>query len=500
MAMAQQSTWLTGEDRDAARSRGAFDAYIRTRWLVSARSKLDGEKLAEIRSNTRAWVADQGFAAVAPDYQAYSRERVSSTVLGLVDFLRARFPGVVSELELVATELFVEAAYSMYESSLSAREQAPDADGSFAFVVPPRMSRRTAEYAGEVEQLVPALRYVPNELWATLLTGLPPLVIDTYARQRDGRRGYLVFAPVYPDMLEDFADDPGRALTLARRKIDDAVAFSRRRLGVEVVGLGAVLPALTHFGSSIADDAVTVTTGHGGTVHLIKRTVRRAIAEGYVGQTGRRPRIGVIGLGSLGLSAAEILAEEFDTELAIYDRQPERIRRAARRLPGLDGRLLPASSIREVFEESDIVVGAVTSPISLTAEGVHDLDGCFIVDDSQPGAFDADEVQRLGGHLAWVIGRSKRLRGACVRSGYDYASMVDPQLDVFGCEAEAASLAMAASDLRRAGLGAADVRARLRELAVREPVTAAAARRIGGLFERYDIGSAPLQAFGRPLR
>ena len=499
MAVARHEQWantvLAAEERDAARSRTAFDAYMYARRQAWTAAKPDGERLAEIRASTREWIADQGFAGITPDYLAYSRERVESTLLGLVDLLR----GTVPEIELVATELFVEAAYSMYEFSRVAGEQAPDADGSFAFVVPARMSRRTPEYGSEVEPVVPALRYVPNELRSTLFAGVPPFVIDTYARQRDGRRGYLVLAPVFADMFEDLAGDPGRAPAMARQNVDDAVAFARRRLGVEIVGLGAVLPAVTHFGASITDDEVTVTTGHGGTVHLIARTVRRAIAEGYVRQTGRPPRIGVIGLGSLGLSAAEVLTEQFDTELLIYDLQPGRISRATRRLPGLDGRLRPESSIRAIFETSDVVVSAVTSPIRLEAEGLCDLRGSFIVDDSQPGAFDPAEVQRLGGHLAWVVGRSKNPRGACVRSGYDYATMVDPKLDVFGCEAEAASLALAAAELRRKGMSAAAVRGRLRELAISAPVTAADARRIGGLFEQFGIGSAPLQAFGKPI-
>jgi hypothetical protein len=157
-----------------------------------------------------------------------------------------------------------------------------------------------------------------------------------------------------------------------------------------------------------------------------------------------------------------------------------------------------ASDVAALFHNSDVIISAVTSPIDFDKAGIEDLSGKLIIDDSQPASCHPKDVRRRGGTVAWVIG--KDTSGNILRSGYDYGTMVSPRTDLFGCEAEAATLERYWQDLESQGIDAAKAAQTVGRLAITGPVTTHSAGLIGQLFDRYGVGPAEPQAFGRRIQ
>jgi predicted amino acid dehydrogenase len=271
---------------------------------------------------------------------------------------------------------------------------------------------------------------------------------------------------------------------IARTVINQAAKFAKHRLGAKVMGLGAILPALTRYGQTIHVDGLTTTTGHGGTVALIGETVSKAI-EG-VGLPSNR--IGIIGsAGSIGRSSLALLLEQYpDASFDVHDvKTMERVMAALS--PADKARVNVAKSIEDVFRSSKVVVSAITSTINLGKDHPSaSLDGTVIIDDSQPGAFMRDEVESLGGRVVWVVGNDDSREGTATRvGGYQFGNDtgLHRSTNVWGCEAEAYSVATTG---------------RL-DLALRSAVTPEKARAIGELLKNCGIGVADYQSFGKPV-
>jgi hypothetical protein len=482
-------------DGERDTSEQLLEQYFEARSHADLAEKPDGEELAAIQREVGTWLTTEGPLkdATVPTYEQYAGQDMP-TLRGryaeLIEHLRSKIPEEISEEELRTTELFLSSADSMNRAIPEDGSVHPDADGSFAFVVPARMSRKNVEYGQEVEQVIPALRYVPRELRSTMMVGLPPFIIDRYKPGPDGKRGYLVFAPVYPDMKDDLSAAELRKA--GRKQVDDAVNFAYGRLGTKVVGLGAMLPSVTLYGRTITNPNVITTTGHGGTVHLIFETIRRAEHEGRVPEDTTRS-IGVLGLGAIGGSIARIARAEYpDSGMTVYDIREDVAHKIAREI----GATIAVSEA-EVISNSDVIISALPDVrLSLGELGLGraDMKGRLIVDDSQPAAFSAEEVNDLEATLSWVVGQDG---DSILRSDYTYGDTLAEPNDLFGCEAEAAAIAMYRTELIQQGVSTEMADRFTRKFAIREAVTPDMVRMIGHLFDRYGISAAPLQAFGK---
>lgn len=485
---------LVPEPAEGALSRNAFDVYFTLRDEAIATPKVDGDALFDIQASAALHFEGAGLLDLpnAPEerfssYTDFKREDAYKRISGLVDYLEQNHPNV-SKIELDTTRAFLESTYAMYDDRPQNGEVMADADGSFAFVVPARVGRRHPDYGQEVEPAIPALRYVPNELRAAFLVGLPPFVIDMYEQNENGKRGYLVLAPVFEDMREDLAST-GEVMKAARQNVNAAVDFAHRRFGIHVAGLGATLPALTHFGKKVTNPNVVTTTGHGGTVSLINMTVEMAARGKDV------EKIGVLGLGSIGEAIARNMLEQYpEADVVVYENDPNR----AAKILAENPKLIRGESEKDVLESSQIIVSAITSQLDLKGLGITSMEGKVIVDDSQPGSVSPAQLQLLGGDLLWVIGTDpdgKTVR----RRGYDYGTMVNARQDVFGCEAEAASIARYQAELAERGMPQGAVERIIAQVALRGPVSLRNVRYINALFMKFGILSAAPQAFGHSV-
>lgn len=387
-------------------------------------------------------------------------------------------PGDI-EADYIATASFIEGAFNLFEGKATEPH-----DGSFAFVVPTRIERDNPDYAEEAVEHFPLLKHVDPETRQRMLVGMCPFIIDRYGVDEQGRRGSMIFTPLFGDMI---ADEPERALDIAKSVINDTALFAKERLGVSVIGLGAILPRLTNMGKDITVEGLHTTTGHGGTVHLIAETMKSATERGLVPNDGK---IGIIGAGAIGRASADvILGRGYADDIMISDRPDEvgqtRLEEVVSDLTSRypNARVIGAVDNTHVVSEREAIISAVTTSFDLDEGGwpFVDFEGKFILDDSQPGCFNPSQVGLRGATLAWVMGRDNTADGLVSLSSFEYGSTGPASLsDVWGCEAEAFAVSRTGEY----------------DAAIDAVVTPDSAARIGELLFRSEIGPARLQRMG----
>lgn len=397
-----------------------------------------------------------------PKYGQYSHANMTSKVARLSYLLREQAiangedPASVDQEAKVSYE-FLERIFKEYQSEekLSDRTR-----GSFAFIVPTRIRREVEGesdgYMHEWSHFHPMLNRVNSEIAQRFLVGTPPFVVDQYGVDKKGNRGYMIFAPFYNDMLSDIGyEKAGPAYAKAMR---DSFEFAKK-LGVETVGLGATLPQVlfrldklrkykqAQFQKGnipqeeldaldIGEKDISITIGHAATVWLIGETLKSLQREGHKGLNGT---IGIIGAGSIGISSLDHLREGLGHENTIFitdDKRPDRAVGAQ----NTRANVVAVEDNEALLTRADTIVCAAIRPIRLRKMsdiGLGDLRGKVIIDDSQPGCFDPDEVKAYGGQVVWPIGKDTTPRGEMTLERLDYSGYGPVRRDeVWGCQLE----------------------------------------------------------------
>lgn len=373
---------------------------------------------------------------------------------------------------LAKTETFVDQAYGLYSGRLPSRKY------GFVFAIPTRITRHPDADVSEARHFLPIVEQLTPQVAQIFISEMPPSILDEYHDRHGHTVGAIVFVPLLGDMVHDLR--PKLYLGLkAHGIVRQTALFARDKLQAEIVGLGATLPKLTRFGRDLARHGLQTTTGHGGTVYLIYRSYND-LSKVY--DPNHVKTIGVIGAGSIGNSAAQLLLERYpDVSVIMYDIRPNVLRKVVERLDAnYAGRCQIATSNKDVRNRATIILSAITSRLKIDDD--EDLSGKVIIDDSQPGSFDVDDVEAHGGKLVWVVGHdytSDKILTCRSEFRYGDAGLSNPG-DVWGCEAEVAML----------------WRAGKTELALREEVSPQAALAIGEVLEEAGIDRAPWQAYG----
>jgi hypothetical protein len=480
----------TAEEAPMPDGHASLNNYFEARAAAEdAKHDLDPETLKTIQEDAEAWLRWHDATLFEPgtvqDYAVYDREKVGNRLNGLAKYLHSRWGRHITGFEADATEAFVNSAFDLWESKGTQKDKH---DGSFAFVVPPRVSRNTPEY-DELKDLIHVLRYVPAVHQAAMLRGTPPWVVDKYKETEDGKRGYLVCASVTGDLEADLGkQSASQAVMTARNMVNDAVDLAADGLGVWAIGYGATFPRLMRFGEKTRRDDVVTTTGHGGTIVQIANAIDHANPE-----RADVARLGVIGLGAIGAPAAEILAELYpNARISVYD---DIARNVAKLMAANPNRFVPLSGTAELVQESDVIVSAVTRAVRLRQLGVTNMEGKLVVDDSQPACFDANEVESLGGVAVWPIGtdRNERIR----RDFCGYGDLMAKKLtDLFGCEMEVALLVLERQALIERGIDVKTATRMVGLMAIKGPVTVADVHNIQALARTHGMDAAEPQSFG----
>ena len=333
----------------------------------------------------------------------------------------------------------------------------------------------------ETTQFLPMLSSefgVSQEARQHVVAGLAPGVIEEYKGIDGGMQGAIVHVPInWNEGGKDAVYD-----------INAAANFARHKLGAQAVGLGAVLPLFSRLGSLVNVEGITTTTGHGGTVHFVAETVG-AVIDDKSERNESVKSIGVIGAaGSIGGSSIELILQKFDGHMInVYDKHKPSELAGMVDSDSWKGRTQQLADGLDVLRVSDIIVAAVTDTLDLDSvdpEMRLDLSGKVIIDDSQPGYFNREQVEARGGKLIWVVGQDKSENKPLMRqNGFHFGNtsgLVSPN-DVFGCEAEVFAL----------------IESGRLDLAIRQLVTPEIAVAVGGLIKASGIEVAPFQSYSR---
>lgn len=474
--------------------------------IAAARTREERDAVtAYLRSSGGPWTSP-------PSYTTFCREDLSKKLLQVRDAVLSETDATSSEVEsaYTQTQYFVDSSFDFYQGEKGLGERIRR-----AFVVPMRSTRADRDtvedgsgYASESTPFFPLLdpaRFgVGSEIRMRAICGLPPTVLDTYLRSGDAREtGALVLAPLYADMTGDIWPDPTNAAQSAClvSSVDEILRrtayFAHIRLGADFIGLGATLPLLTDFGNKLKTaegmQNLTTTTGHGGTVYMLAKTALEVMRRSGVDSAGR---IGIIGAaGSIGWASLQTLHKMLPRyTFDVFDARDGRMRELLATHPDVADSVCVRASAGEVFANAHYVVCAITGQLDLTTPEFGDIDFTMkrVIDDSQPGAVDRVQIERLGGKVFWVAGKDASATGFMTRDGY-YTNGVPYN---YGCRS---GLYGSATEFA-CGLEAAVVAASgSTQFAVASRVDYSDVAAIGSLFEQYGVTVPELQSFGHPV-
>lgn len=440
------------------------------------------QPLEVVRDNEKLWT---------PQYGVYDHNAMLQKLASLQLHLATRNGSERAAIDddLAATEAFINRCFKDFNDPLADRDE-----GSFGFVVPPRIRRQVGgeqdDYMAEWDNLCPVLRHFDSDTAQRFLAGLPPFIVDQYGQDKDGRTGYMLCAPMFADMRGDLS---GEAFFSTGIKVMNDTLAMAKRLNIKTVGLGATLP---HFlfmtdrsaekrGYSVDDQGIELTTGHAGTVYLIGETVRRLTQDGFKGFNGS---IGVLGAGSIGMATIQHLRENlgYSGTISVYDSSEKKAAAATALDPE---HIVRVSDEKELLLLNDTVICAATTTLGLRSDlglvGNDALKDLVLIDDSQPGCFDAKEVASCGGKLVWVIGQDSTERGELTRSGFNYSGFGPiGNNENWGCEQEAYFAWLAR------------VTGQIGSLAIRREITFADVDRYARFASQHGAKIARLQAAG----
>ena len=451
------------------------------------------------------------WTASPPDYAHFSRadiskklEQVRDAVLGETDAAN-----IDVEEAYQRSQYFIDSSFDFYEGRKDLGRQIQR-----AFLVPVRSTRddpadsgKGSGYASESTPLFPLLdpqRFgISSEIRMRTIYGLPPTVLDTYLRSSDRREtGALVLAPLYTDMVRDICTDPADArqsmqLTQTVNHIlAETAAFAHRRLGAQFVGLGATLPLLTDFGNKLKQPAgmsdLVTTTGHGGTVYMLAKTTTEVMRRSSVDAHGT---IGVVGAaGSIGWSSVHALREMLPGhKIEVFDKRADVMRALLAANKDL-GELQLRDSVADIFKHNNYVVCAITEKLDLAAPEFEAIDFSTVkvIDDSQPGAVDRAQIERLGGQVFWVAGRDGSASRFMTRDGYYTDGVPYNYGESSGLYGRSTEFAC--------GLEVATIAARGdKHNAINRRVKYSDVKVVGNLFDEYCVEVADFQSFGEPV-
>jgi len=273
-------------------------------------------------------------------------------------------------------------------------------------------------------------------------TKLPPFrgARITGLRDKNGRelRGWVLFATFIPDQLVFAGKDE-------LNKIKENVLRTSKlayMLGADVIGLGAMTPALTHLGEAVKEHLpVHVTTGHALAAYMLKETLIEAAVR--TEQDLRQSTIAVIGAGGAIARTAAHLTLPFAGRMILIDaeRKAGKLYSFAESVqpeyPAARIECLPVAGTDDpkygILKEADFVLCSFTSIVPfIRREWLKP--GIVVVDDSMPVSIAKGEAEAVGGLTLHVAANTPG------EFAWNFDFRLAPNSS-FGCGAEVASLA-----------------------------------------------------------
>lgn len=257
----------------------------------------------------------------------------------------------------------------------------------FAFLVHPRG-------LNDVFKKYPLLKIFPGSLVEFFLIKFwPPVFVAkiTGLRSKQGADpidGYVISVPMTARQMMENRE-------VASKKILDAAIYAKK-LGAEIIGLGALTSSFSKGGLDLVDKVdVNITTGHAYTAYNVTKNVSDLCAT--LDLDKRNITVAVVGAaGSIGSTSSRILAREGYENLLLIDleRKSHFFEELERDLKIFNPKINIKFShqIKDVIQ-ADVIITATNAPEALVK--AEDLKtGAIIVDDAQPSDISDDVFER----------------------------------------------------------------------------------------------------------
>lgn len=413
-------------------------------------------------------------------FPMYDRERNSA----LWDKIKEDYGPTIPQDDLQITEERIRRAWDVYEYGLPPSEQ----KRAVGFCIQPRSSPTLNSFFGDISNHFPALGYIPPELRHRVFNGLPPFETAIYRYTGNGSEltGSVICAPLSIDGMARVAFEHGGMGAMikdyARPRIIDMARFAQERLGINFIGLGETMAAMTKYGKLIEETVpeIKVTTGHAYTTYLLEYTAREAAERSGV-DLGQE-MVGIIGCGSIG----ESVALKLDSEVkgfVLADKQPEKAIALGNKIKAKypNAKVIIAEDNETLCRQSRFIIGAASNFAPLDLRAAIQL-GTIWVDDSQPPMTRREYIEDKKGIYVWPTAQAPSW---LARLGYNFGPNGLLPDSTWGCEGEVWTLFASNA---------------VEEHRLNGPATPEKVVFIGSLAEKAGFKLAdPLQSYGKPV-
>lgn len=267
---------------------------------------------------------------------------------------------------------------------------------SFAFLVHPRNT-------ADIYRKYPFFRHFPDRFTDWAFRHLWPVVlseVEGVISIKNGRnvRGFILTVPLTAkQMLED--------RVFAVKRIIDTIKLAEK-LGVKIVGLGALISSLTKGGLDLIGKVKpNITTGHALTAHTVTSNLFMFVELFKIDKN--KVLVAIVGAtGSIGSSSLKILARAgYDNFLLVdIERKAHFFENLVIELKKMnpDVKIETSSQIRSI-KTADFIITATNAPEAvITSEDLKS--GAVVIDDAQPSdvsieVFDRDDIIAVEGGL-----------------------------------------------------------------------------------------------------
>lgn len=231
----------------------------------------------------------------------------------------------------------------------------------------------------------PLLRFLLRLYWpitVTKVTGLKTL------KTKKAIDGFIFSIPlITTQILED--------RKLALKKIRQAMTLAKR-MGVKIIGLGALTASITKGGEDLLDiENIWITTGHAYTGFNVTNNLFRLESKLHIKKS--RDVIAIVGAaGSIGSISAQLIARAGYKNIILVDvvRKKERVEETASEAQ----RLNPNANIEISYNLGDIIradfiIAATNTPEALITSDLLKK-GAVVIDDAQPSDVAYEVLER----------------------------------------------------------------------------------------------------------
>ncbi|PIR85514.1 hypothetical protein COU15_00255 [Candidatus Kaiserbacteria bacterium CG10_big_fil_rev_8_21_14_0_10_45_20] len=229
------------------------------------------------------------------------------------------------------------------------------------------------------------IRFFTRWYWpvvVTKITGLKKI------KSQDEIDGYILTIPLITKQI--LANRP-----LAVKRIRQSITLAKR-MGIKIVGLGALTASITRGGEDLLDiEGIWITTGHAYTGYNVTRNLFNL--EEALGINKESEVVAIVGAaGSIGSISAEIIARRGYKNILLIDvhRKRERVEETQRKLL----KEFPTTSVRVAYDvkeiiTADFIIAATNTPEALITASML-KPGAVVIDDAQPSDVAYDVLER----------------------------------------------------------------------------------------------------------